>query len=119
TGPTGNLSSSPSRSVINCGLSSPLLFFAMGRLCRIDDSAQHAYTTCNDGAVQLAFGPNGGAPRTVDEAELIELYRLPAPEGRGWLRPNFGMSLYGSVQGPDGRPRTIKRLVQHTYFACP
>jgi riboflavin biosynthesis pyrimidine reductase len=86
-------------------------------LCRIDDSAQHAYAACNDGAVQLIFGPNGGAPRTVDEAELIELYRLPAPEGRGWLRTNFVMSLDGSVQGPDGRSGTINTPSDQHVFA--
>jgi riboflavin biosynthesis pyrimidine reductase len=86
-------------------------------LCRIDDSAQYAYMACNDGAVQLIFGPDGGAPRTVDEAELIELYRLPAPEGRGWLRTNFVMSLDGSVQGPDGRSGTINTPSDHHVFA--
>jgi len=86
-------------------------------LCRIDDSAQYAYPACNDGAVQLIFGPNGGVPRTVDEAELIELYRLPAPEGRGWLRTNFVMSLDGSVQGPDGRSGTINTPSDHHLFA--
>ena len=72
---------------------------------------------CNDGAVQLIFGPDGGAPRTVDEAELIELYRLPAPEGRGWLRTNFVMSLDGSVQGPDGRSGTINTPSDQHVFA--
>jgi riboflavin biosynthesis pyrimidine reductase len=86
-------------------------------LCRIDDSAQYAYTACNDGAVQLIFGPDGGAPRTVDQAELIELYRLPAREGRGWLRTNFVMSLDGSVQGPDGRSGTINTPSDHHVFA--
>jgi riboflavin biosynthesis pyrimidine reductase len=86
-------------------------------LCRIDDSGQYVYTTCNDGAVQLIFGPDSGAPRTVDEAELIELYRLPAPEGRGWLRTNFVTSLDGSVQGPDGRSGTINTPSDHHVFA--
>jgi riboflavin biosynthesis pyrimidine reductase len=86
-------------------------------LCRIHDSAQHAYTACNDGDVQLIFGPNGGAARTVDEAELIELYRLPAPAGRGWLRTNFVMSLDGSVQGPDGRSGTINTPSDQHVFA--
>ena len=88
----------------------------MGRLCRI--YARHfPCLTCDDGAVQLIFGPNGGAPRTVDESELIELYRLPAPEGRGWLRSNFVMSLDGSVQGPDGRSGTINTQSDHQVFA--
>jgi riboflavin biosynthesis pyrimidine reductase len=86
-------------------------------LCRIDDSGQYAYTACNDGAVQLIFGPDGGARRTVDETELIELYRLPAPEGRGWLRTNFVMSLDGSVQGPDGRSGTINTPSDQHVFA--
>jgi riboflavin biosynthesis pyrimidine reductase len=67
--------------------------------------------------VQLIFGPSGGAPRTVDESELIELYRLPAPEGRGWVRTNFVMSLDGSVQGPDGRSGTINTPSDHRVFA--
>jgi riboflavin biosynthesis pyrimidine reductase len=67
--------------------------------------------------VQLIFGPDAGAPRRVDESELIELYRLPAPEGRGWLRTNFVMSLDGSVQGPDGRSGTINTASDHHVFA--
>ena len=67
--------------------------------------------------MQLIFGPNGGAPRPVDDSELIELYRLPAPEGRGWLRTNFVMSLDGSVQGPDGRSGTINTESDHHLFA--
>ncbi|MFL6044457.1 MAG: dihydrofolate reductase family protein [Propionibacteriaceae bacterium] len=73
--------------------------------------------TWHDGAVQLIFGPHGGAPRTIDESELIELYRLPAPEGHGWLRTNFVMSLDGSVQGPDGRSGTINTPSDHQVFA--
>jgi riboflavin biosynthesis pyrimidine reductase len=76
-----------------------------------------ASLACNDGAVQLIFGPNGGATRPVDESELIELYRLPAPEGRGWLRTNFVMSLDGSVQGPDGRSGTINTPSDQHVFA--
>jgi riboflavin biosynthesis pyrimidine reductase len=67
--------------------------------------------------VQLIFGPDAGAPRRVDESELIELYRLPAPEGRGWLRTNFVMSLDGSVQGPDGRSGTINTASDHHVFS--
>jgi len=67
--------------------------------------------------VQLIFGPDGGAPRTVDDPELVELYRLPAPEGRGWLRSNFVMSLDGSVQGPDGRSGTINTPSDQHVFA--
>jgi riboflavin biosynthesis pyrimidine reductase len=75
------------------------------------------YPACDDGAVQLIFGPDGGARRTVDDADLIELYRLPAPEGRGWLRSNFVMSLDGSVQGPDGRSGTINTASDSHVFA--
>jgi riboflavin biosynthesis pyrimidine reductase len=57
--------------------------------------------------VQLIFGPDGGAPRAVEVADLIELYRHPALEGRGWVRSSFVMSLDGSVQGPDGRSGSI------------
>jgi riboflavin biosynthesis pyrimidine reductase len=73
--------------------------------------------TCDDGAVQLIFGPDGGAPRTLDETDLVELYRQPAPEGRGWVRSNFVMSLDGSVQGPDGRSGSINTESDHHLFA--
>jgi riboflavin biosynthesis pyrimidine reductase len=73
--------------------------------------------TCNDGAVQLIFGPDGGVPRTIEESDLIELYRLPAPEGRGWVRSNFVMSLDGSVQGPDGRSGTLNTPSDQHVFA--
>ncbi len=76
-----------------------------------------ASMTCDDGAVQLIFGPDGGAPRTLDESDLVELYRYPAPEGRGWVRSNFVMSLDGSVQGPDGRSGTINTESDHHVFA--
>jgi riboflavin biosynthesis pyrimidine reductase len=74
-------------------------------------------TTCDDGAVQLIFGPDAGAPRTVDDSDLVELYRFPAPEGRGWVRSNFVMSLDGSVQGPDGRSGTINTASDHQIFS--
>ena len=67
--------------------------------------------------MQLIFGPDGGAPRTVEESDLIELYRLPVPEGRGWLRTNFVMSLDGSVQGPDGRSGTLNTASDRQVFA--
>jgi riboflavin biosynthesis pyrimidine reductase len=73
--------------------------------------------TCDDGAVQLIFGPDGGAPRTLGEADLVELYRHPAREGRGWVRSNFVMSLDGSVQGPDGRSGSINTESDHHIFA--
>jgi riboflavin biosynthesis pyrimidine reductase len=67
--------------------------------------------------VQLIFGPDAGAPRTVDDSDLVELYRFPAPEGRGWVRSNFVMSLDGSVQGPDGRSGTINTASDHQIFS--
>jgi riboflavin biosynthesis pyrimidine reductase len=67
--------------------------------------------------VQLIFGPDGGAPRTLGEADLVELYRYPAPEGRGWVRSSFVMSLDGSVQGPDGRSGSINTESDHHVFA--
>jgi riboflavin biosynthesis pyrimidine reductase len=72
---------------------------------------------CNDGAVQLIFSPDGGAPRTLSDTDLVELYRYPAPEGRGWVRSNFVMSLDGSVQGPDGRSGSINTESDHHVFA--
>ena len=43
--------------------------------------------TCDDGAVQLIFGPDAGALRELSmRPDLIELYRYAAPEGRGWVR---------------------------------
>jgi riboflavin biosynthesis pyrimidine reductase len=73
--------------------------------------------TCDDGPVQLIFGPDGGGPRTVDESDLTELYRFPAPESRAWVRSNFVMSLDGSVQGPDGRSGSIGTESDHEVFA--
>ena len=72
---------------------------------------------CNDGAVQLIFSPDGGALRTLGDSDLVELYRYPAPEGRGWVRSNFVMSLDGSVQGPDGRSGSINTESDHHIFA--
>ena len=90
----------------------------MARLCRICAFAWTAFgrLTCNDGAVQLIFGPDGAAPRTVDDSDLIELYRFPALEGRGWVRSNFVMTLDGSVQGPDGRSGTINTASDQHLF---
>jgi riboflavin biosynthesis pyrimidine reductase len=73
--------------------------------------------TCDDGPVQLIFGPDGGAPRTVDESDLTDLYRFPALESRAWIRSNFVMSLDGSVQGPDGRSGSIGTESDHEVFA--
>jgi riboflavin biosynthesis pyrimidine reductase len=71
----------------------------------------------DDGAVQLIFGPDDGAPQVVDETDLIELYRHPVLESRGWVRSNFVMSLDGSVQGPDGRSGSINTESDHRVFA--
>ncbi|HET9561183.1 MAG TPA: hypothetical protein VFP01_03690, partial [Propionibacteriaceae bacterium] len=68
--------------------------------------------------MQLIFGPDGGAPRrTLGGTDLVELYRHPALEGRGWVRSNFVMSLDGSVQGPDGRSGSINTESDHYVFA--
>jgi riboflavin biosynthesis pyrimidine reductase len=67
--------------------------------------------------VQLIFGPDGGDFQTLGETDLVELYRHPAPEGRGWVRSNFVMSLDGSVQGPDGRSGSINTESDHHLFA--
>jgi riboflavin biosynthesis pyrimidine reductase len=67
--------------------------------------------------VQLIFGPDGGPLRVVDEADLIELYRHPVLESRGWVRSNFVMSLDGSVQGPDGRSGSINTESDQRVFA--
>jgi riboflavin biosynthesis pyrimidine reductase len=67
--------------------------------------------------VQLIFGTDGGDVRTLGETDLVELYRHPAPEGRGWVRSNFVMSLDGSVQGPDGRSGSINTKSDHHVFA--
>jgi riboflavin biosynthesis pyrimidine reductase len=73
--------------------------------------------SCDDGAVQLIFGPDGATSRPLAESDLVELYRHPAPEGRGWVRTNFVMSLDGSVQGPDGRSGSINTESDHRIFA--
>src|SRR5215207_8265585 len=73
--------------------------------------------TCDDGAVQLIFSPDGGAPRALGDTDLVELYRYPAPESRAWVRSNFVMSLDGSVQDPDGRSGSIGTESDHEVFA--
>jgi riboflavin biosynthesis pyrimidine reductase len=67
--------------------------------------------------VQLIFGPDGGPLRPIAESDLVELYRHPAPEGRGWVRTNFVATLDGSVQGPDGRSGSINTESDHRVFA--
>jgi riboflavin biosynthesis pyrimidine reductase len=117
--PTGRRSSSLIGLVIKWGSWSTLLLLAMVRLCRIQAEARPAFAhlTWDHGAMQLIFGPDSGAPQTVDDSDLIELYRLPAPEGRGWVRSSFVMSLDGSVQGPDGRSGSINTASDHHIFA--
>src|SRR5687768_11068717 len=73
--------------------------------------------TCDDGTVQLIFSPDDGAVRILNDSDLVGLYRHPAPEGRGWVRSNFVMSLDGSVQGPDGRSGSINTESDHHIFA--
>ncbi len=72
---------------------------------------------CDDGAVQLIFDRGGSERGPVRDAELVELYRHPAPEAGGWLRTNFVSSLDGSVQGPDGRSGSINTVSDHHIFA--
>ena len=74
-------------------------------------------SACDHGAVQLIFGTDGRDSQTLSETDLVELYRHPAPEGRGWVRSNFVMSLDGSVQGPDGRSGSINTESDHHVFA--
>jgi riboflavin biosynthesis pyrimidine reductase len=72
---------------------------------------------CDDGAVQLIFDRSGSELGAIGDAELIELYRHPAPEAGAWLRTNFVTSLDGSVQGPDGRSGSINTVSDHHIFA--
>ncbi len=76
-----------------------------------------AVRTCEDDPVQLIFVRGGGERGEVGDAELIELYRHPAPEAGAWLRTNFVSSLDGSVQGPDGRSGSINTPSDQHVFA--
>jgi riboflavin biosynthesis pyrimidine reductase len=67
--------------------------------------------------MELIFDRDGRAPGTIDDADLVELYRHPAPSDRPWLRSNFVMTLDGSVQGPDGRSGSINTPSDHMIFA--
>ena len=67
--------------------------------------------------MQLIFARGGGERGPVGDAELVELYRHPAPEAGAWLRTNFVTSLDGSVQGPDGRSGSINTASDHHVFA--
>jgi riboflavin biosynthesis pyrimidine reductase len=67
--------------------------------------------------MELIFDRDGRAPGTIGDADLVELYRHPAPSDRAWLRSSFVMSLDGSVQGPDGRSGSINTPSDHMIFA--
>lgn len=67
--------------------------------------------------MRLIFERNGGESRLLEQADLVELYRHPAPEAGGWLRSNFVASLDGSVQGPDGRSGSINTPSDQEIFA--
>lgn len=73
---------------------------------------------CDDDAVQLIFDRGGGYPRgPVGDAELVELYRHPAPEAGAWLRTNFVTSLDGSIAGADGRSGSLNTTSDQHVFA--
>jgi riboflavin biosynthesis pyrimidine reductase len=53
----------------------------------------------------------------VTDADLVELYRHPAPGAGTWLRSNFVTSLDGSIQGLDGRSGGVSTASDHHVFA--
>lgn len=59
------------------------------------------------------------AAREVSQEDLVELYRHRLPQGRHnvWLRSNFVTSLDGSIQGGDGRSRSLNTPSDHHVFA--
>jgi riboflavin biosynthesis pyrimidine reductase len=67
--------------------------------------------------VQLIFDRGGTERGPVGDAELVELYRHPAPEAGAWLRTNFVASLDGSIQGPDGRSGSLNTASDQHIFA--
>lgn len=69
--------------------------------------------------VRLAFlSTDPSRTREVDDRELIELYRHPRPDrGPVWLRTNFVATLDGSIQGADGRSRSINTPSDNQVFA--
>lgn len=67
--------------------------------------------------MRLIFERNGGESRRLEQTDLVELYRHPAPEAGGWLRSNFVSSLDGSVQGSNGRAGSINTPSDHEIFA--
>jgi riboflavin biosynthesis pyrimidine reductase len=70
-----------------------------------------------DGAMQLIFDRDGRPLGPIENGDLVELYRQPAPSDRAWLRTNFVMTLDGSAQGPDGRSGSINTPSDHRIFA--
>jgi riboflavin-specific deaminase-like protein len=67
--------------------------------------------------MQLIFDRGGSERGPLGSAELVELYRHPAPEAGAWLRTNFVASLDGSIQGPDGRSGSINTVSDQHIFA--
>ena len=67
--------------------------------------------------MQLIFDRGGSERGPLGDAELVELYRHPAPEAGAWLRTNFVASLDGSIQGPDGRSGSISTVSDQHVFA--
>ena len=67
--------------------------------------------------MQLIFDRGGTERGPVGDAELVELYRHPAPEAGAWLRTNFVASLDGSIQGPDGRSGSLNTVSDQHIFA--
>ncbi len=67
--------------------------------------------------MRLIFERNGGDARRLEQADLIQLYRHPAPEAGAWLRTNFVTTLDGSIQGADGRSGSINTASDQEIFA--
>jgi riboflavin biosynthesis pyrimidine reductase len=86
-------------------------------LCRIRQVRRRRLDACDDGAVQLIFDRGGAERGPLGGAELVELYRHPAPEAGAWLRTNFVVSLDGSIQGPDGRSGSLNTVSDQHIFA--
>lgn len=69
--------------------------------------------------MQLLYRCTGvSAAADLTPAQLVDLYRHPAPPGPGvWLRSNFVTSLDGSVAGRNGRASSINTASDHHVFA--
>ena len=67
--------------------------------------------------MRLIFDSDGTQVRELNDADLIELYRMRPPVDGAFVRSNFVMSLDGSVQGPDGRSGSINTPSDHHLFA--